>query len=135
MAKRRIVNRLAKRREVEKAEEAARETQTVIPGCEDTVPAEVRQAADEYVKTKRLLAKTREKLHGTLDDLITKMKEADVREMLIDDQQKRLTLTQADKIKIQARKGKKKGRGRKGKGQEDGGQEAEGEASNSQEAA
>jgi DNA-binding NarL/FixJ family response regulator len=78
--------------------------QTMIDGCADEVPAEVREAADDYLTAKRAVARNREKMNNSLVDLVVKMKEADVAEMLIGDGEKKLILTAKDQIKIKARK-------------------------------
>lgn len=78
--------------------------QMTIEGTIDEPPAEVRAAADAYVAAKRSVAKFREKMNDALTDLIEKMKAADVWEMLIDDGEKKLILTEKDQVKIKARK-------------------------------
>jgi hypothetical protein len=95
-------------------------SQQTIPGTADEVPTEVKEAADAYVSAKRKVAKFREKMNAALEDLIEKMKENDIVEILIDDGEKRLTLTAQDKIKIKARKKRKDGTG-----YEDNGDDAE----------
>lgn len=78
--------------------------QKVIEGTQDVVPEEVSAAADEYLRHKRAVAKSREKMNAAIDRLIGKMKEHDVAEMLIDDGEKRLILDSKELIKIKARK-------------------------------
>jgi hypothetical protein len=95
-------------------------SQQTIPGTADEVPAEVKEAADAYVSAKRQVAQYRKKMNAALEDLINKMKENDVVEMLIEDGEKRLTLTEKDQIKIRARKKRKDGTG-----YEDNGDDAE----------
>ena len=90
------------------AKRKPRVIQTMIEGTVDEPPADVRAAADIYVATKRSVAKLREKMNNALGDLIEKMKAADVWEMLIDDGEKKLILTEKDQIKIKARKKDKK---------------------------
>ena len=84
--------------------EGSKLKQTRIPGTWDEPPAKVREAADVYLDAKRGVAKLREKMNNSLADLIAKMKAADVHELLIDDGEKRLILTEKDQIKIKARK-------------------------------
>ena len=91
-----------------KATMATKPRQTMIEGTHDEPPADVREAADDYVTSKRNVAKCREKMNNSLADLISKMKAADVREMLIDNGEKKLILTEKDQIKIKARKEDKK---------------------------
>ena len=74
--------------------------QKMIEGCADQVPAEVREAVDAYLTAKGVVAKNREKMNDALGDLIDKMKEHDVAEMLIDDGEKKLVLTVKDLVKI-----------------------------------
>ena len=83
---------------------ATKPRQKMIEGTIDEPPADVREAADDYVTSKRNVAKCREKMNNSLADLISKMKAADVREMLIDNGEKKLILTEKDQIKIKARK-------------------------------
>lgn len=94
--------------EMAKRKRAPRVIQTTIEGTQDEVPAEVREAADTYVTAKRSVAKFREKMNDSLADLIEKMKAADVHEILIDDGEKRLILTEKDQVKIKAQKKDKK---------------------------
>jgi len=82
-----------------------------IPGTFDPVPKAVEEAAAEYLKHKRAVAKGREKMNASLEDLIAKMRKADVVEMLVDDGEKILTLSAEDKIKVKARKRAKKKEG------------------------
>ena len=91
-----------------KATMATKPRQTMIAGTIDEPPADVREAADDYVTSKRNVAKCREKMNNSLADLIEKMKAADVWEMLIDNGEKKLILTEKDQIKIKARKEDKK---------------------------
>lgn len=86
----------------------AKQRQTVMDGCEDVVPDEVRVAADKYLANKRAIAKLREKGHDLLDTLIGQMKEHDIVEFLIDDGEKKLILKQKDLVEIKARKKEKK---------------------------
>ena len=80
--------------------------QTLIPGTVDEAPAVVKRAAAKYLEHKRAVAAGREKMHSARDELIEKMKENDCFEMLIDDGEKRLILSETDTIKIEARKKK-----------------------------
>jgi hypothetical protein len=82
----------------------ARVKQTLIPGTTDEPPAEVRDAADRYLKHKRDIANCREKMNASLERLIEKMKATDCLEFLIDDGEKKLILTEKDQVKIEARK-------------------------------
>ncbi|MCK9569289.1 hypothetical protein M0R72_10160 [Candidatus Pacearchaeota archaeon] len=82
----------------------ARQKQKTIPGMVDEVSGEVQDAADAYLEAKRSVGKFLEQMNGNLDVLISKMKEADVTEILIDDGDKRLTLTEKDQVKIVKRK-------------------------------
>ena len=95
---------MAKRTKAAAATEAAKPRQTMIEGTIDEPPVEVREAADDYVTAKRKVATFREKMNDALTDLIEKMKAADVWEMLIDDGEKKLILTEKDRIEIKARK-------------------------------
>lgn len=74
--------------------------QRMIPGTADEVPTEVQEAADAYVRSKRLVSKHREAMNGNLEVLIEKMKECDIVECFVDDGEKRLTLTEKDTVKI-----------------------------------
>jgi hypothetical protein len=64
------------------------------------VPAAVQDAADAYVKSKRLVAKHREAMNGNLDRLVEEMKEAEITEVYVDDREKRIILSEKDAVKI-----------------------------------
>ena len=68
------------------------------------VPEAVTAAAEAYLKPKRQIAKARESMNAALENLIEAMHKADVTEILIDDGDKRLTLSTKDLVKIQKRK-------------------------------
>lgn len=78
--------------------------QTMIEGTCDVIPPEVQEAANAYLKAKRSVANWREKTNNFLAELIEKMKANDVVEMLIDDGEKKLILTERNVVKITARK-------------------------------
>ncbi len=67
------------------------------------IPEEVASAADAYLKFKRNIALLREKMNAALDALILRMHEADLTEILIDDQEKRLVLTSKELVQIKKR--------------------------------
>ena len=83
--------------------------QKVMEGCEDVIPEIVQAAADGYLKHKRAIANSREKMHAALDALILRMEEAGITEIKVDDNEKKLILTTKKLVKIQARKKNKDG--------------------------
>lgn len=80
----------------------ARKVQQTIP--EMDVPEVVKQAAEDYLKPKRGIAKLREKMNAALERLIEMMNEHEITEMLIDDGDQRLILCSKDLVKITKRK-------------------------------
>ena len=83
---------------------AKKAKQLLIEGTGDVIPDVVRDAADEYVAAKRKLGNCRETMNTALADLIGKMQENDVSEILIDEQNKKLTLSFKALVKISKRK-------------------------------
>ncbi len=83
--------------------------QTTLGDVVPDVPPEVQSAADSYLKHKRQIANSREKMGAALDALILRMKEAELESILIDDNEKRLKLVTKTLAKIQARKKNKDG--------------------------
>jgi hypothetical protein len=80
-----------------------------IEGTYDEVPRPVQDAADEYVRAKRAKANALAKMNARAEELIDLMKEHDIAEVEIDDHDKRLTLSAADKLKIEKKKDAKDG--------------------------
>jgi hypothetical protein len=78
--------------------------QTRIPGTFDPIPKPVQEAADEYARAKRSKANALAKMNARAEELIDVMKEHDITEVEIDDGDKRITLTAADKLKIEKKK-------------------------------
>ena len=78
--------------------------QTTIHEVYPEPPKAVTEAAATYLKHKRGVASGREKMNSARDALIEVMRENDVTEMLVDDGEKRLTLTSEDKVHVEARK-------------------------------
>ena len=68
------------------------------------IPVEVEVAAEGYLKHKRAIAASREKMNAALDALILRMHEAGLEEILIDDGDKRLVLDTKEGVKITKRK-------------------------------
>ena len=89
------------------AKKKAKLKQQLMSGTYDEPPNEVRDAADDYVDAKRAVANHREEMNNFLTDLIEKMKAAEIYEILIDDGEKRLILSEKDQVKIKARKKQK----------------------------
>jgi hypothetical protein len=83
--------------------------QTRIEGTFDPIPQPVQLAADQYVEAKREVASWRAEMNGRRDHLISTMREYEINEILIDDEEKRIILSQEDKIRIGARKERQEG--------------------------
>jgi hypothetical protein len=62
------------------------------------------EAAEEYLKPKRQIARLRGKMNEAKEDLVHAMIAADVTEFLIDDGEKLLSLEHEDKVLVKARK-------------------------------
>ena len=75
-----------------------------IPETYDPVPAEVEEAANEYLEAKRALAEWRETMNGRREHLIGMMIEHDIRELDIDDGEKKLILDERHHVLIKAKK-------------------------------
>jgi hypothetical protein len=72
-----------------------------LEGVEDECPEAVATAAESYLKFKRATAAAREKANGALDVLIEQMKTAGLKQIKVDDGEKRLVLSSKDLVKIQ----------------------------------
>jgi hypothetical protein len=68
------------------------------------IPEAVATAAEAYLKPKRQIANLRAKMNGALEVLISTMHEHDLKEILVDDNEKRLILKTKDLVLIQKRK-------------------------------
>lgn len=76
-----------------------------LPTMEDPPEVlEVREAADVYVRAKRLVAKNREKMNGAKEVLIDLMQQHGVTSVKIDDGDKLLELDDSVKVKIKTLK-------------------------------
>lgn len=76
-----------------------------LPTMEDPPEVlEVREAADSYIRVKRLVAKNREKMNGAKERLIELMQQHDVKSVKIDDGDKLLELDDTVKVMIKTLK-------------------------------
>jgi len=80
-----------------------------IEGTFDPIPEEVQLAADEYVHAKRKVAEWREMMNGRKETLIEAMTNHDVRELDIDDGDKRLVLDEKLNVSIKKKSDPKPG--------------------------
>ena len=84
-------------------------TQAVFDGLEDVIPEVVAEAAACYLKHKRAIAASREKMHSALDALIVRMREAGLSQIKIDNGEKLLVLSSKNVVRVKARKKNKDG--------------------------
>ncbi len=100
---------MVRRKKAAPEKTAAELRQERIDGTYDPVPEEVQSAADEYVRAKRKTAEWREAMNGRKEALIDAMVSHDVRELDIDDGEKRIVLEDNRVVKIKKKSNAKPG--------------------------